>query len=258
MTSQIDLCNRALLSIGARSQISSVSPSDGSTEGDACAVLFTPTFEQLGRAAHWNCLRKQAVLSLIEAAAGTPENPLGTTLPLPPTPWLYAYSYPSDCLRVRSIVPSQTPTSSTLPSTTFNNPALVCNGESGQIRYAVAYDTDSGGNPIITILTNQTQAQGIYTVNQSNPVIWDSQFQAAYVASLGAFLVPALSLDMGLMDRCVKLAENMIIQARVSDGNEGVTVMDHTPDWILARGVSFYNYGTYANNNYDPMPWPTG
>jgi len=111
MTSQVDLCNRALLSIGARAQISSISPSDGSTEADACAVLYTPVFESLGRAAKWNCLRQQKTLTLIQAAVGTPENPSGGDglgsfaigssaigpYPVPAIPWLYGYQQPTDC-----------------------------------------------------------------------------------------------------------------------------------------------------------------
>lgn len=257
MTSQVDIANRSLLSIGARAQVSSINPSDGSTPADACAVLFTPTFESLARAAHWNCLRKQAVLSLLAAAIGTPENVSGTSLPLPPTPWLYAYQYPSDCLQMRSIVPSFPANTGNQPLTTFNNAAQSYIPGGGQIPYAVAYSTDANNNPIITILTNQTQAQAIYTVNQPNPIIWDSLFQQAMVRSLAAFLVPALTLNMALMGAAVKEANDMIMQARTSDGNEGVTVMDHLPDFIRARG---YNPGLIPCNGgygqFSQMAWP--
>jgi hypothetical protein len=109
-------------------------------------------------------------------------------------------------------------------------------------------------------LTNQTQAQAVYTVNQPNPIIWDSLFQEAMVRSLAAFLVPALSLNLALMSAAIKAAEGMISQARVSDGNEGVTVMDHLPDFISARG---YNPGLLVGYNnqgyiYGQMAWPGG
>src|ERR1700743_699032 len=104
--SQISICNRSLLAVGARSQITSINPSDGSAEANACSTLFTPTFEQLGRSANWNCLRKSKGLSLVAAAQGTPENVDGTSYPLPEFPWLYAYAYPSDCLKFNYILPS--------------------------------------------------------------------------------------------------------------------------------------------------------
>jgi len=101
---QISICNRALLAIGSQSQISSLN--EGSTQANACATLYTPTFEALARAAYWNCLRYQESLSLLAAASGTPENPDGTTLPLPPTPWLYSYQLPTTSLQARFIIPA--------------------------------------------------------------------------------------------------------------------------------------------------------
>lgn len=251
----ISVCNRALLSIGARAQVSSLS--EGSTESDACSVLFIPTFQMLARSAHWNCLRKQATLSLLAAAQGTPENPQGATLPLPPTPWLYSYALPVDCLQMRNIVPSfPAVATGVVPIST----ALVAAGynilNEGQIPYAVAYSTDTNNNPINIILTNQTQAQAIYTVDQSNPVIWDSMFQQAMVASLAAYLVPALSLNTTLMQICIKSAETIIMQARVADGNEGVTVVDHMPDWMSARGIARFGIYGLTSLGYGDMAWP--
>lgn len=262
MTTQLEIANRSLLSVGARAQVSSITPSDGSEEADAISVLWTPTFEQLARTAQWNCLRNQVTLSLIAAAQGTPENPNGTTYPLPPTPWLYSYAYPSDCLDVRFIVPSfPANEGGSTPPTTINNAAGSWIPSAGQIPYAVSYAPDLNGSPTIVILTNQDQAQAVYTVNQSNPQSWDSLFQAAMVASLAAFLVPPLSLNMSLMQLAIKTAEAAIARARVADGNEGVTVMDHLPDWIQARagGQGFglgYNFTEWGG--YQTMIWPGG
>lgn len=256
---QLNIANRSLLAIGARTYISSLSPSDGSVEANAVSTLWDSTFEQLGRAAHWNCLGRQVTLSLLLAASGTPENPNGTTIGTPPTPWLYAYTYPSDCLDLRYIVPSYpTSTGDTTPATTINNSAGTWLPNGGQITYLVHTVLDVNNAPITVILTNQSQAQAVYTVNQPNPAGWDSLFTQAMVASLGAFLVPALSLNISLMDRCVKQAEAAIAIARAADGNEGVTSMDHLPDWIQARsggggwGINFTNYSGYCN-----VLWPT-
>lgn len=262
MASQIDICNRALLSIGARAQISSISPSDGSTEANACAILFTPTFEALARTAYWNCLRQQATLSLLAAAAGTPENPTGSMLPLPPTPWLYSYSDPADSLNVRYIVPSlPSGAGGTGTQTTLNNAASITLAGQGQIPYTVAYSTDTSGNPLRVILTNQSQAQAVYTVNQPNPTIWDSLFQEAMVSSLAAYLVPALSLNIQLMGLQVQRAAALIARARTADGDEGVTVMDHLPDWMRARGGAGrldYWAEYWTQSGYVDMIWPAG
>lgn len=262
MADVIGLCNRSLLGIGARATISSISPSDGSTAADACSILYTPTFEALARTAKWNCLRKQTKLTLVQAAQGTPENPNGTTYPLPPTPWVYAYLVPSDSLFVRSIVPSFPPNSGTGPSpTTYNNAAQTWLPNNGAIPYQVAYGNDINDAPIELILTNQPQAQAVYTVNQPNPVIWDSMFQQAFVNSLGAFLVPALALNFTLMNIAIKGAEAIIAQARAADGNEGTVSQDHTPDWIRIRGGSsgayWWDGGNIGGTYYGNMNWPS-
>lgn len=262
MTSQLDISNRALLAVGARAQISSLYPSDGSVEADTIQVLWNPTFEQLARSARWNCLRNQVTLSLVSAAQGTPENPSGTSYPLPPTPWLYAYAYPSDCLDVQYVVPSfPANEGGSTPPTTINNGAGTWLPNGSQIPFAVSYAPSANGSPTLIILTNQDQAQVVYTVNQPNPAAWDSLFQAAMVASLGAFLVPALSLSFPLMQLAIKQAEMAITQARVADGNEGVTTLDHLPDWMRARaGGQGYGigYGLSTYGGYTSIAWPGG
>lgn len=260
MSGEVNIANRALLGIGARAQVSSINPSDGSVEGDAISLLWTPTFEQIGRAAPWNCLRVQKTLTLLMAATGTPENPDGTTLPLPPTPWLYAYQYPSDCLLFRYIVPSlpANEAGGSTPPTTISNSAGSWIPNNGMIPFAVATDEDLNHSPITVVLTNQDQAQAVYNRNLPNPVMWDSMFQQAMVSALGAFLVPALSLNFQLMQIAIATAERVIQTARTQDGNEGVTSMDHLPDWIRARaggqgfgiGYNFSNWGGYVNPSW--------
>ena len=254
----VTLCRRALLGIGARASIASLL--ENSTEANACVVLYEPTFQQLARSAPWNCLRKQAFLTLYQAATGTPENVDGTSWSQPPTPWLYSYYLPSDCLQVRYLVASLpvTPTG-TPPITTVNNLAATWVPGDAGIPFAVAHGVDPSNNPIVLILTNQPQAQVVYTVNDSNPFVFDSEFEQALVASLGVFLVPALSLNLALMDRCVRSAETAIMTARVRDGNEGLTTQDHIPDWIRARaaGTTLYPYnGNPSSYGFTNMAWP--
>jgi hypothetical protein len=258
---QVSIANRSLLSIGARAQIGSFN--ENSTEANAINTLFAPTFESLARSANWNCLRQQATLTLLAAAAGTPENEDGTTLPLPPTPYLYMYSVPSDSLQVRYLLPTfEDNGSGSTPQTTASLTASATFYGMGQIQFEVAYSKDAQSNPLAVILTNQSQAQVVYTINQPNPVTWDSLFQAAMVASLAAYLVPALSLNLPLMDRSVKAAEALIAQARSRDGNEGVTSQNRQADWINARrsggGVGWNERNALTMYGYGGMIWPTG
>lgn len=260
-SSAVSLANRSLLSVGARAQISSLD--EDSTEADAINVLFTPTFQQLARTAPWNCLKQQATLTLLAAAEGTEENPDGDTLPIPPQPWLYQYQVPSNSLQIRYLLP-------TLPtaSTTGSSPLTTASVAAGpwapfgdqQIPFSVSYATDSDNNPLEVILTNLSDAQAVYTVDQPNPVIWDSLFEQAFVASLAAYLVPALSLNLPLMQMSIKTADAAIAQARMRDGNEGVVCQDHLPDWISARTTGLLYAGNYGNSaagyNWPGMGWP--
>lgn len=257
--STLSIINRSALSIGIQSQISSLN--EGSALANAAATLFQPTYEALARSAPWGCLRAEVALTLLAAAQGTPENPQGTTLPLPPTPWLYQYQYPINCLQMRFLVPSLPPPNAGVPIFSVNTGAPTCLPNQGQIPYVIAYATDINNNPLNVILTNQSQAIAVYTINQPNPSIWDSLFQAAMVALLAAYLVPALSLNLPLMQAQTAIAERMITEARVRDGNESPVSQDHIPDWISARrGASGRFWANGRNQNgcvWDNMSWPS-
>lgn len=255
--SQLSLVNISLLSIGARASVSSINPSDGSTAGDAATALFSFVFEHLARAARWHCLKKQVTLTLIQAAQGTPENPAGSTLPLPQQPWLYAYLLPPDSLMIREILAPVTSSGGAINQTSLSNNVAPLLPDSCQIPYETAYTTDASGNSLEIILTNQESAVCNYTVNQQNPQIWDSLFTAAYVASLAAYFVPALSLNPPLMQSQIAIAERLIAQARAQDGNESWASQSHTPDWLRARMGATGTAGGYANYPaYSQIPWP--
>jgi hypothetical protein len=55
-----------------------------------------------------------------------------------------------------------------------------------------------------------------------------------------------------------RMAMGLITQARVRDGNEGVTTVDREADWMAVRGgMSSWSIGSYYNS-YDQMGWPGG
>lgn len=256
----LTIWNRALGSIGARSNVQN--QNEGSAESNACNAFYQSTFESVARSAKWGCLKKQATLTLVLAASGTPENPTGATTPYPPTPWLYSYLIPSDSLFIRQLVPPPPSTAaiSGVPIFPVNNYTPYPYAGYYNIPYEIAYGQDTLGNPAQVILTNLSQAQAVYTVNQNNPVFWDSLFQQAVVAALAAFLVPALSLDKSLMQIQVGLAEKLIAQARAMDANEIPVSQDREASWIAARNGSTGPYAIGQNGpflNYESIAWPS-
>ena len=253
---QISVCNISLLGLGVQQQISSLN--EGSVQANACATLYGFVFEQYARNAQWGCLKKQDSLTLIQAAQGTPENPNGTSLPIPQQPWLYAYLYPADALLIRQLLPPVNGTAGgAIPQFSIANavtPAYLQNQEI--INYEIGYTTDAKGNPLQVILTNQQQAVCDYTVNQPNPQSWDSLFTAGFCAALGVYLVPALSLDKSLMQLQLGIAEKMIKMAEAQDGSESPQSQDRVPDWISARSGAT-GYGLRGYSGYGLMPFPS-
>lgn len=244
----VTICNMALASMGGgtRNSISCIDPSDGSTEADFFALFYEQYVKLIARSAPWNCLRKQASLSVLQAAAGTSENPDGETIDTPPRPWTYAYAYPSDCVLARFILPylpstdSQTPVLAGTYATAYA-PAYI-----GSVKFLVANSADDEGNPQRVILTNMQSAELVYTAFIEDPDMWDVHYQQTVVTALCALAVDGLARNNSLATKKSKDAKEMIIQARLSDGNEGETVVDYTPDWIAARhGATDLNYGQY-------------
>lgn len=252
------MSNRSLAQAGAREQI--ISFTEASVSAINCNLLFQPTFEQLGRAAHWNCLRNGPVpLTLLKAAQGTPENQTGSILPIPPQPWLYEYLLPNDCLAVRFLQPTFLPQAGSVPI--FPTPSALAPTllPRQEIPFVVSTDIVSGTRTKV-ILTNLALAQIVYTLNEPNPDFWDSQFQAAYVASLAAFLIPPLNLNMGLLNMQIKIANQIIQEARSADGNEGVVSQNREASWIVARGAGEWAGSGYGcgYQEYGQMSWPSG
>lgn len=250
MTSYVDIANRALQSIGTRSTISSLT--EKSNEAIQCNLAIDPFRKQLLRMAPWNCATNYNSLSLVCAAPGTPENPTAGqnvwTKGIPAPPWAYEYLYPSDCLRPLWIVPQfSTGFSGGVPITTAVTGGAPQFWNGPPVRYKVAIDQLNsvtglpavGGSDTRVILTNQEQAILCYIKDVTAPDVMDDLFQEAWVSTLAARLVFALTGDKGLANQKIQEANSHIQTARAGDGNEGLTINDVTPDWIRIRGIDF-------------------
>ena len=92
MVTQLNIINRALTEIAARQPVTGIPPLyDGSAAILAALELYQPGVETLLRQSDWEFAR--TTISLL---------PTGLT---PPLQWTNEYFYPSDCLRVRQVVP---------------------------------------------------------------------------------------------------------------------------------------------------------
>jgi hypothetical protein len=102
------------------------------------------------------------------------------------------------------------------------------------------------------ILTGQEYAILGYVKEVTDPSLFDSLFTDAFLFVLGARLVYALTGDKGLANERIKHANEIVISARNSDANEGITVNDVTPDFIRTRGLVYpTDYGWSPNVGFD-------
>jgi hypothetical protein len=90
--------------------------------------------------------------------------------------------------------------------------------------------------PQRVILCNQEQAILCYNTQVIDPNVMDPLFQDAWIHILGARLAFQLAGDKALANILIGLTNNMIMEARKADGNEGITVNDVTPDFLRIRG----------------------
>lgn len=257
MTSPVDLCNIALGQIVARTQITSLDPPSpaNNVAAQVMSRLYQLQADAVFRSAHWNCARFQGDLTLLKAAVGTPENADGS-LPIPPVPWRYEYAYPVDCLKVRFLIPQPGPTAGVAPLMT-NVGVTTMPLVNTAMPFVPASDTDADGNRVKVILTNACRAQAVYTGRVANVDLWDASLQNAVIGALAAWAAPEVSGSMERQKLAIAMAANLISAARNSDGNEGITSMDHVPDWMQVRnaGAGFGLFGWSVPNNQYFASW---
>lgn len=119
-------------------------------------------------------------------------------------------------------------------SASATNPGLPSNGVGAMFNLTFGPQA-----PQRVILCNQEQAILCYNQQITDPNLMDPLFQDAWQHILGARLVFQLTGDKTWANALIGLTNNMILEARKADGNEGLTVNDVTPDFLRIRG----NYG---------------
>lgn len=124
MTTNTDICNRALQEIGTRTDVTDAELAASSTnEAKQFNLIYAQRRDDLLRLAPWDCALKTANLTYITSQAGTPENTSPATNlwqpGQPAPPYAYEYQYPVDCLRAIQIIPAnQTGFAGSTPITT--------------------------------------------------------------------------------------------------------------------------------------------
>lgn len=160
MATDVSICNMALARIGISSFISSLN--EANNEARVCALFFEEVRDRVLRDYPWNFAKKRVTL----ADAGTP-----------PSEWAFKYSYPSDCIKARYIVPVG-----------LRNPR-----NDQRIQFEVG---NEGGQKVI--YTNQETAELVYTYRVTDPTLFDAMFSSAFAYLLGGEIAMPLSVKYEL------------------------------------------------------------
>jgi len=253
MTSVVEICNQALAAIGTRSTIASLT--EDSAEAIACAQQFADTRNKLLRAAPWNFATRWAALGLLKALPGMPESDITTTSAVwlttyPPPPWAYSYAYPSNCLMVRSVHAQPNNATTTIPL--FSSPYYSTFGVGQAVRFEVMSDLDIDDNMIKVVCANISQALVKFTVADPPIEMWDYSFTEALTDALASQIAMQLTGNANVVKLMAAKANASIEEARERDGNEGLTIVDHVPDWLQVRGVG----GVFSSyDGIGPVAW---
>jgi hypothetical protein len=142
MTTNVDIVNRALISLGIQKKISNLA--QDSVEAQAASAFITILRDELLRMAPWNCAMNTMNLIYITSTPGTPENTSpATTLwqpGQPAPPWAYEYQYPVDCLRPCWLIPGTQTGFAGIPITTAVTGGAPSFWTGQPIKFKVAID----------------------------------------------------------------------------------------------------------------------
>lgn len=263
-----DVANQALDAAGFDFTIGDLA--EGSKPSTILLRAYSQCLRQLLRAARWGFARQQSQMLLLADATGATPNVQTNTI----RPWVYEYALPQNCCQARFVpwgpqgVSPPVPAGNIIPP---NPQAPLASGLGSPFagarlrpaRWLLAFDpnfaSDSWETPGISpqgrsvICTNVANAQLVFTALMLYPSNWDSQFRAALVAFLaGEVAFPLWSskgkpeFGMKVRDEQYKIAADKIMHARVTDGNEGWTSSDWTPDWFRFRDTGGGLRGGYS------------
>lgn len=181
-----DLVNAALVRIGYKRQIGSIW--DGSEAAQLALAVYGQTRDSMLRLGDWDFAQRNVAATLLKSA------PVGGYFPPavwdpntnPPLNWLYEYTYPDDCLKLRSLRPL--------------SPLFIPNFDPTPIEFSI--DNDNAFVPARrVILSNLSNAAIVYTGRVTDPTQWAVDFTEALVEGLSEALGPALAnLDAGKLE----------------------------------------------------------
>ena len=176
MASTVDMCNSALNLLGA-STISSLT--EDTKNARLCNQRFEPIRDRVFRSHNWNCLIKRVQLAQDSTA--------------PVVEYSYAYTLPTDCLRVLKIH----------------------NGSTDSIKSALDYKIEGR-----KVVTDETTIYLVYIALITAPNEFDSYLREAISHQLAADICYAITNNSTLANNYMNRADERLREARFIDATE--------------------------------------
>ena len=176
MASTLDMCNSALNLLGA-STISSLT--EDTKNARLCNQRFEPIRDRVFRSHNWNCLIKRVQLAQDSTA--------------PVVEYSYAYTLPTDCLRVLKIH----------------------NGSTDSIKSALDYKIEGR-----KVVTDETTIYLVYIALITDPNEFDSYLREAISHHLAADICYAITNNSTLANNYMTRADERLREARFIDATE--------------------------------------
>ena len=176
MASVVDMCNSALNLLGA-STISSLT--EDTKNARLCNQRYEPIRDRVFRSHNWNCLIKRVQLAQDSTA--------------PVVEYSYAYTLPTDCLRVLKIH----------------------NGSTDSIKSALDYKIEGR-----KVVTDETTIYLVYIALITDPNEFDSYLREAISHQLAADICYAITNNSTLAINYMTRADERLREARFIDATE--------------------------------------
>lgn len=188
-----DVVNEALVRIGHPRRVDNMQ--EGSMEANAALEIYAQTRDEILRKGDWYFA--QGVVTGTVLKYGLPAGYFNTpwTVAYPPPPWLFEYTYPDDCLKVRALK-SAAGGMFLVPM----RPLPTLFAEFNDVTYTPARKT---------ILTNVEDAIITYTRRVTLPTAWEASFAEAFVAAVArrlAFSFQKNAVEIAARDEMVQAA----------------------------------------------------
>ena len=220
MPSVVDICNMALTHVGADSQVTSISPPDGSVEAGYCARFYPIARKFLLDEFTFSFAKHRVALAPVDN---------------PSSIWSYAYALPADCtqpLRVLQLNYLAGVSDALLGYPLGLTDWRVIDGlykERGSSDFEV-----EGG----VLLTNEPDAVLLYKRDVTDPTKFTAMFSDALAMLLASYVAPPLikgvegaRIGASWREQALRAAE----RAQTSDANASSERADHVPIHIAVR-----------------------